>query len=225
MAPHPDDEIIGMGGFLLQMMENKCRIHIIYLTDGEGSGSFPDKEIIRQERINLSKNALNELHIPNEHVYRLHLQDSAIPRKGHNGFSEASEIITEIIEKTKPEAVFATHFIEYWPFDHIACFELAQDAISKANHKTSLWLYWVWTWFHLRPWQIFKILKVRTINIAPQHHRKMEMMNQYLSPKSPTNIPWSGNLPKAMLYPFSVPIEIIENYETTSIQSDQKAFH
>lgn len=34
IAPHPDDEVIGMGGTLVKMKENGCNISVLYLTFG-----------------------------------------------------------------------------------------------------------------------------------------------------------------------------------------------
>ena len=35
IAPHPDDEIIGAGGTLIQASKKKCKVEIIYLTSGK----------------------------------------------------------------------------------------------------------------------------------------------------------------------------------------------
>lgn len=33
-APHPDDDVFGMGGTIADLVDNKCEVKIIYLTDG-----------------------------------------------------------------------------------------------------------------------------------------------------------------------------------------------
>lgn len=33
-APHPDDDVFGMGGTIANLIDNKCHVKIIYLTDG-----------------------------------------------------------------------------------------------------------------------------------------------------------------------------------------------
>lgn len=33
-APHPDDDVFGMGGTIADLLDNKCTVKIIYLTDG-----------------------------------------------------------------------------------------------------------------------------------------------------------------------------------------------
>ena len=99
IAPHPDDEIIGLGGFIIQMLRKKKRIHFIFLTDGEESNSFPDKERIKEERIKLTSEVMNKLKISDEFVHRLHLPDGAIPRKGAPGFEDSVQDLLKIIEK------------------------------------------------------------------------------------------------------------------------------
>ena len=47
LAPHPDDEIIGVGGLVLQTLKNKGQVYITYLTDGENSGAFLNKNEIK----------------------------------------------------------------------------------------------------------------------------------------------------------------------------------
>ena len=32
VAPHPDDEVIGLGGTLLRLLREKCTVEIIYMT-------------------------------------------------------------------------------------------------------------------------------------------------------------------------------------------------
>ena len=210
LSPHPDDEIIGLGGLILQILQRSGKVHIVYLTDGENSNSHPDKERIKEERFLLTEKVLSELRIPREQIYWLHLEDCGIARLSQKNFSLVSERLKEIIDITQPDAVFATHFLDKH-VDHIACFELAKEAVRKANHKSQLWLYWVWAPFFLFPWELHKTLKSKKINIDTQYRRKQELMDLYLLPKSPSNYPWSGYLPKILRSP--LPNEIIEKYD------------
>ena len=71
IAPHPDDEILGLGGFILKLLDDGRKIHIIYLTDGENSGVWPDKEEIRHQRIAISEKVCNLMGICNSDITRL----------------------------------------------------------------------------------------------------------------------------------------------------------
>lgn len=52
LAPHPDDDVIGCGGALRQLVQQGARIRIIYLTDGrEGPAGYPDRvELVARRR-------------------------------------------------------------------------------------------------------------------------------------------------------------------------------
>lgn len=209
LSPHPDDEVIGVGGLILQTLGYGKKVHIVYLTDGEGSWCYPDKERIKKERSSLTHKILQEFQIPSDQIYRLKLNDGGVPRFCDESFFKVSARLAEIIDETRPDVVLATHFLDKFS-DHVGCFELAKDAVFKSNHRTTLWLYCVWAWYRLSPLDIFKILKARRVNIRPQYTRKKELMDIYLVPKSPTGTPWSGSLPKMMLNPLC--FEIIEPY-------------
>jgi N-acetylglucosamine malate deacetylase 1 len=56
IAPHPDDDVIGMGGTISKYLENETKVTIIYATNGSGSkrlGKF--KKLKKKEFINLRK--------------------------------------------------------------------------------------------------------------------------------------------------------------------------
>ncbi|MHA7865475.1 PIG-L deacetylase family protein [Flagellimonas marinaquae] len=213
VAPHPDDEIIGLGGLLQFLLEQGQPVHILYLTDGEASASYPDRERIREERIKLAEGVLNTLGISDERVWRLQLQDGHVPKNSEKAFTEAVHHIEDIIHKVNPSAIFVTHHTEYWPFDHVAAFELLRHALVSIHPRPELWLYWVWTWFHLRPWCLPKDNALQKLDISRYLKRKRDLMADYLLPCSPIGIPWSGQLPQSMLEPHQKAFELIEKYE------------
>ena len=213
IAPHPDDEIIGLGGFILRAVELSVKVHLVYLTDGEGSGVWSDSEEIGKQRISMSERVCGQLGITS--ITRFYLPDGILPLKGQNGFSESVKQLTELIDYIKPDAVFATSPTDYWPFDHVACSDLAVEAVENSKTKPTRWFYWVWAWYHIRPWQMCKLnfSNLFKIDIAEQLEEKKKFMEMYLKPTTPDGKPWSGVLPEAMLYPFTKPVEIVEKYE------------
>ena len=42
LAPHPDDEVLGCGGLLLQLADAGAAVRVLFLTDGSGAGDEPD---------------------------------------------------------------------------------------------------------------------------------------------------------------------------------------
>ena len=201
---------------MLQQIQSGNKVHLLYLTDGEGSAASADLGAIKSQRVAMTQHVHQRLGLKASEINYLHLKDGVVPRKGEEGFELNTQLISVLIDKIKPDAVFATSATDYWPYDHVACSELAIAAVEQCSAKPALWFYWVWAWYNLRPLSAFK-LKFKTlykIDIANQLSAKKELMDIYLKPVSPEGKPWSGELPKAMLYPFSKPVEIVERYET-----------
>lgn len=217
LAPHPDDEILGLGGIILKTLKQKGKVQLIYLTDGEGSGVWPDKEVIKRYRIALSEKVREKLGILPTDITRLHLPDNSVPHPGQTGFEEAVYKVKLLIETHKPDIVFATHTLDYWPYDHVACAHIGKEAVKQSSsYKPQLWYYWVWTWYNLRPWQLFKLnyKKIIRVDIRAQLARKMELTGLYLNELTPEGKPWSGMLPKVLLKSLEQPFEIIEKIES-----------
>ena len=55
IAPHPDDETLGMGGMIAQKKKKGALISIVFLTDGEASLKDIDKEEIISNRIKTAR--------------------------------------------------------------------------------------------------------------------------------------------------------------------------
>jgi LmbE family N-acetylglucosaminyl deacetylase len=212
ICPHPDDEILGLGGLIIKMLDRGSKIHIIYLTDGEGSNADPDLEEIKRQRILLSNNVCSKLGIFDSAILRLHIHDGAIPHASEAGFDEAVNLIKEIIDKIKPDAVFVTHPHDFWPFDHVASAQITKEAVLKSYIRPQLWFFWVWAWFNVRPWKLLrsKFHNLQKVDISDQLIRKRELINVYLDEVSTGHKPWSGILPKPLIKAFHFPIEIIE---------------
>ena len=214
-APHPDDEIIGLGGLILQTLKHGGEVFICFLTEGENSECYHDKNEIKKQREVLTNKVLQQLNIPKKNRFRLKLPDGQVPLRDNMEFDKAVSQITTITEKVKPDAVYATAESDFWPFDHVACSQLVKEAVKKITFKTDVWFYWVWTWYHLKPWQLLKLNfnKLYKMDISMELKEKEKLIDTYLKPVSPDGFPWSGRLPKSMKYPFSKPFEIIEKYE------------
>ena len=213
IAPHPDDEILGLGGTLLQAINNGSKVSILYLTDGEGSDVWHDKEEIRKQRIMLSEKACSEMGINLSHVFRLHLPDGNIPFRKDYLFEKTAGSVTGIINKVEPDVVFTTSVMEYWPDDHVAAAEIAQEAVRKSKIRPLLYYYWVWTWFNIGPKNItrLKSKKLRKVDIRDYYSKKALLKDIYLKSFTSNGKPWSGVLPEYFLQTLESNYEMIES--------------
>jgi len=212
LAPHPDDEILGAGGCILAALAQRQRVHIVYLTDGEAACPDYKAEQVISERAKLTHSILKQLDLAEQHCYRLHLPDGSVPHYGQPGFVETVNQLGQLIDRFQPDYVLATSHMDYWPFDHVACAELAEAAIASAGHKPVLYEYWVWAWYQLRPWQLWYKWPpgLFAVNIRPWATRKQVLVKTYLDATSSLGKPWSGVLPGVLRRAFAFNIEVLE---------------
>lgn len=216
IAPHPDDEIIGIGGYLIDRIRSGKRVAIVYLTDGEKSLEELEPSVVALERHNLTCNVLSRLGLPEEHVRWLHLPDGSIPRLGSDRFEHAKSQIEAIISDISPDAIFVTHPLDTWPYDHVAAFELTEKAVHAAGVRCSIYGYWVWLWYSVS-WKNLSGIRWGQICRIPVNgsiQEKINLMDLYLKPTAPDGRPWSGVLPAAMLRVFHRPYEVVEKFMT-----------
>ncbi|MCG8432156.1 MAG: PIG-L family deacetylase [Candidatus Omnitrophica bacterium] len=214
IAPHPDDEILGVGGYMLRRIKGGSRVYVVFLTDGAHSLPDLDPDMVAEERVRISNGVLFEAGVPAEDVFRLHLPDGRLPRKGGQGFAEAASVLSGLITSLGPQAVFVTHLLETWPYDHVAAFELAEAATADMN-GISLFGYWVWLSYSLPIKQYGGIDWSCTsrIPLGMEMKAKKKLMKAYLSPAAMNGKPWSGNLPRSMLKIFSYPYEVVTFFQ------------
>ncbi|NTV93277.1 MAG: hypothetical protein HGA72_08470 [Chlorobiaceae bacterium] len=212
VAPHPDDEILGLGGFILQRLRKGGNVSVLYLTDGEASLADIDDDAVRSMRIRLSNEVLARLGISGDRIFRFHLSDGSIPRKNTEGFDDAAAGIQQIFSSLMPDAVFVTHPQETWPYDHIAAFELADAAIHNTAFSCDFYGYWVWLWYSMPLRSFFGINRsaLVPVPIGDVLTEKKKLTDIYLRLLAPNGKPWSGVLPKAMLRAFDYPFEVVE---------------
>lgn len=212
LAPHPDDEILGVGGCILAALQQGQAVHIVYLTDGEAACPQYPAERVTAERTKLTCEVMRQMGIPPQHRHYLHLSDGGVPHRDQAGFAEAAVQLRQLLDQLKPDNLLATHREDFWPYDHVACAELAEATLASATHKPALYLYWVWAWYHMRPWKFVRNCPTGlfAVDIRPWSADKRTLARTYLNAKSPSGKPWSGVLPWGLRQGFNFNIEVLE---------------
>lgn len=124
-APHPDDEIIGCGGFLLKNI--KDNIAICYLTLGE-HGGLQMAQLLSVIRKKESRMVTKRLKIDQKKVFYLNIPDNTINSNDYQSFCK----IISIIRQIKPNIVLIPHAQENY-FDHREASLLIQRALDMAG--------------------------------------------------------------------------------------------
>jgi LmbE family N-acetylglucosaminyl deacetylase len=210
VAPHPDDEILGLGGVILSNIHHGHLVDILYLTDGEGANVHPDRERVRAERMKMTEAVRLSIGLSPEHLHRFRLPDGGVPKTNDSQFESLAQRLANLIDRLEPDYILVTHPLDYWPFDHPLAAALVQASLKKSRHQPVLYGYWVWAWYNLRPWH-FGRLPSETIvaDVGPWSETKRALMELYLRPRTESGKPWSGVLPTSLLSAFQFNLEVM----------------
>jgi len=143
VAPHPDDEVLSVGGLLAQLADAGARIEVIAVTDGTashgGSTEWP-VERLATERPLESRLALERLGLPVEPV-RLGLPDGGLA-------AVRGTLAARLVSLLRPrDVVFTTWRRDGHP-DHEATGQACALACAAAGARLAEVPVWGWHWSH-----------------------------------------------------------------------------
>jgi LmbE family N-acetylglucosaminyl deacetylase len=140
LSPHPDDEIIGCGGTLLDLTARGAAVTIVQVTDGSDSAAFLDEpEAFRtQVRLDEAKAVAG----------RLNARELMCLRADNRALRPTAELrgrIRETIERTRASLVFAPSFTDIHP-DHQTVLRLLAGSLGEMTGPLpEVALYEVWS--------------------------------------------------------------------------------
>ena len=143
VVPHPDDEILGVGGLIARQRALGVDVTILAVTDGENA--YPDSSepvSLGHLRRREQTEALRRVGVPENSIVRLQLPDSNV--MAH---------LPELVVRLSPYVSSQTHLLAPWRGDfhpdHEAC-GLAAETIARTTNAL-LTSYFFWTWHHGTP--------------------------------------------------------------------------
>lgn len=193
IAPHPDDEVIGCAGLIQALVERGTPPHVIILTGGEGSHRGCCDTLVEEimaARHQLTLKAAATLGLPESHILCLHYPDGGVALE-HPETERLQTLLSELV----PQSVFVPHRGEGWS-DHLKAAEITKHLLK--GQKVSIYEYCVWMWYY-NVWCLdFKQARLLRMSRA-RHRRKLQAIDEYVTPLAPCGKPWSGVLPKPFL--------------------------
>ena len=173
ISPHPDDDVIGMGGSMRLLADKGVNVFSVYITDGS-SEIFKDREIaaVRQ------KEALEALGVVRA--------KAGIFLKHKSGKFSVSKIVQDIIavlDFFRPETLYVTS-----PFErhltHLKVTEMTIKALRQIkNYCPAFWGYNVWSGYW-RGEEISAVDIKKVINIKKKAicmHKSQQKYKDYAS--------------------------------------------
>ena len=135
LAPHPDDETLGAGGFIAAQRLHGREIVVVAATDGESAyGYDPALGKIRESE---QRNALARLGVSAANISRLRLPDT-----------DVASYETRLVDHLLHFVTKDTHLVAPWHGDfhpdHEACGRAAQWVASQTGATLSSYFFWTW---------------------------------------------------------------------------------
>jgi LmbE family N-acetylglucosaminyl deacetylase len=148
VAPHPDDEVFGVGGILHDLGRTGWTLDLVAVTDGEGAfGAAPGRDQLAGRRRQEQRRALHRLGLDEITVHRLGLPDGQLD---HHGAAIAAGV--------RAVAAGADWLLTTWRHDGHPDHEATGRAVAvvAAGCGIALAEYPVWGWRRLpraRQWR------------------------------------------------------------------------
>jgi len=140
LAPHPDDEIIGCGGTLLDLAARGGAVTIVQVTDGSDSAAFLDEPEATRTQVRLDEaRAVAD---------RLNAREIVCLRADNRALRPTAELrgrIRETIVRARAALVFAPSFTDIHP-DHQTVLRLLAESLGEMpGPLPEVALYEVWS--------------------------------------------------------------------------------
>jgi len=214
-SPHPDDDVISMGGTFIRLVDQKHDVHVAYQTSGntavwdddalrfvEFSIDFSDKMGLGKDELKglysnmrsfMEKKQPNQVDTPeiqtvkglirkgeaiagarycgldDDHIHFMALPFYESGKVNKNPVTDLDvELTMDLLQKVKPEQVFAAGDFEDPHGTHIVCFNIILEALKRLA-KTESWVKDCWLWMYRGAWQEFETHEIEmAVPLSPQ---------------------------------------------------------
>lgn len=147
LAPHPDDETIGVGALIAQVAAARRPARVIYLTDGSGSHPLDDA----RDRARLIRCRAREATASIRRLAGhgappplfLGWQDGHPPPADAAAFAATVRRLARVLEARAIDAIAVTAGDETHG-DHVAAHALVRAAAARARRRVAVFVYRVW---------------------------------------------------------------------------------
>lgn len=141
LAPHPDDDVIGCGGFLARLvLENPAATaRVIYITDGSACGTKGSRHEVAALRKREAEEAVRLLGLSPAHLTAWDEPD--------RGVTVRPEIVTRLAQaltEVRPDLLFLPSPLDAHG-DHAVTALIAAEALRRVSRAITCWCYETWS--------------------------------------------------------------------------------
>ena len=146
LAPHPDDEVLGCGGLILETLRAGTTPSVVIVTDGSGSHPMSERfppSVLKRLRAEETREAVTRLGLPLSHLHFMDCRDTAAPHAG-NELDQAVETIAGLVAATKCRVILAPWRMDPHG-DHLAVHRMAAEVARSSGLRHLSYPVWGWT--------------------------------------------------------------------------------
>ncbi|WP_316819679.1 glucosamine-6-phosphate deaminase [Pedobacter gandavensis] len=218
-SPHPDDDVISMGGTFIRLVDQKHDVHVAYQTSGntavwdDDALRFVEFNIDFSEKMGMPQQGMKDIYqnirsfietkqpnqvdtpelqsvkglirkgeaiagarfcgLEDDHIHFMALPFYESGKTKKNPVTERDiELTMELLQKIKPEQVFAAGDFEDPHGTHIVCFNIILSALQRLA-KTESWVKDCWLWLYRGAWLEFDTFEIEmAVPLSPQEVEK-----------------------------------------------------
>ena len=177
LAPHPDDESIGMGGTIAKFAAEGERVVVVVFSGGEEANFWQKQDAVRTTRMRECIKAGKILGVADIIFFELAdltLRTEIVER-------DVESRLREIIDKEQPRMVFTTAVDDVFP-DHRAVANLIFSLKKQHYPDLAVWVYTVWNPLHITHREQPRLV----VNITKTFSQKWRAIHTYKSQKLST---------------------------------------
>ena len=214
-SPHPDDDVISMGGTFIRLVDQGHEVHVAYQTSGNtavwdddvlrfvefsidfdrslGKDVSELQQVYENMRSFMVRKKPNEIDtqeirnvkgfirkteaiagarfagLPDENIHFMALPFYETGKTQKNSVSDADvELTMQLLQKVKPQQVFAAGDFADPHGTHIVCFNIILAALNRLK-ETEAWVKDCWLWLYRGAWHEFEPYEIEmAVPLSPQ---------------------------------------------------------
>jgi LmbE family N-acetylglucosaminyl deacetylase len=213
VAPHPDDEVLGLGGFLSRCGRVGSQVEVVAVSDGERAYALAELEAsnrLAETRARERELSLGELGLASSTVHRLAVGDGAVAYSEQAVRDQLLEILS--LGATSTNSPESTVLVAPWCHDlHPDHEATGRSAIAAAAaFGCQLWEVPIWSWYHLgeleTPLPVSRAAKI-LLSVA-ERSAKRKALDSFQSQLHPP-APYGSVLPEGFFSAFDRDFELV----------------
>jgi LmbE family N-acetylglucosaminyl deacetylase len=213
VAPHPDDEVLGLGGFLSRCGRVGTAVEMVAVTDGERAYGLADLEARNQLVLTRARErdvALRALGLAPSRIHRLAIADGAVADSEQALSATFVEVLSR--EATPAQTPESTVLVAPWCHDlhpdHEAVGRAAVAAAATVGCQ--MWEVPIWSWYHLGELEtslpLSRVAKI-ALSISERTAKRLALSSFHSQSHPPA--PYADVLPVDFLSMFDRDFEIV----------------